>query len=211
MKRVKFFTFAVFTFVLFMMTSCDEATTITIPLEGMEFDIPLVVDVEAAAKSSLRADELVRVPFTGSYTLNLADPMFEPIRQHIEDNSKIKFVVTSVLMTLEASLKDELEFNVYDFNAKFESIYGSGEFSLSQPVKTNQKIEDPEMTAFINNFLTAVLSHSEVTIFVSGLVDQEGVEAAIAAGQTALAFAKFFVGLEAQIDVANTISSATSK
>ncbi|MDR1683595.1 MAG: hypothetical protein LBS25_09480 [Candidatus Symbiothrix sp.] len=192
MKGIKIF-LLVFAASAFMLTSCGD-TVIEIPLGDVSLDIDL--DVDETAQSSLRSDELL-IPFSGSYTLDLNDPIFAPIASYVSENRNIRLVVKSVSLLINP-VRQDLDFKIYDFKSQtFAGDTRLDVFELKE-VAVKGPVSDALLTIFVNNLFTAVQSGQAVTISIAGKVTPDAID------ETKVAIAKFLLGIVAEIDPAST-------
>ena len=195
MKNIKFL-FLVMLGVMFMMTSCDEgALTLTVPLDEVTLDIDLEVD--AKSMTSLRSDE--RVPFTGTYELDLSKPMFDGIREYINDNRSFTFAVNMVKI-LVTPLTTDMNFTLYNFKA--EALVDGKQaflpFSLPQ-IQIKQEVTNALLDAFANELFKVIQSGQPVTINVSGEVDR----ADVTSGK--IGVMQFILDMAAKIDPVSAV------
>lgn len=191
MRSIKFLFLSVFS-VLFLMTACDDGLNVPVDLGRVDFDIPL--EVNGTAQTSLRADGTVA--FAGTYTLSLADPMFNAMRNYIDNGDNFKLVVSTVTILIQPEL--EMKFKVSNFKAE---AFADGELISSfflKNVEVSKEVVDSAINIFVKDAFQEIQKGKTVTFNVSGNADQAGADAL--AGK--IGAIKFLLDLVAQVKVA---------
>ena len=201
MKTTKFFPIVLLALsAAFLLTSCDEAAKIQIEMPDVSLDIPVeptgVVDPKSSFKMQTQKTEGERISFSGKYSLNLNDPMFADIKEYVDGNNDITFLLKGAKL-----LAKDTDYTIYNFTSIAKDGDGNeiGSFGPIASIDINTDYEKA-LTAYLNKILKAVQSNKTIDIEVSGAIDDPGLS------QAEIFIISYMLNLVAEVDIKKTVA-----
>ena len=174
MKKVGFI-FLVFLLVCtpLLFTSCDalvdDFTTVEIPLDDVQFDIPIKLDLSDSKQSSqLKRTNVGLVPFFGeSDKINLQSDMFGGIQEY----SDYKFSLLVSDVKIQITTTDKSGTRVSDFITTTTGTKKSFSYKKEGTIDIGTDYSDDDLTEYTKKIVLAIQEGKTVSIDAAGLTD----------------------------------------